>query len=287
MTSWKLSDEQISQVIKFTKIAAEHALVARKAIAITTVPQGTMAGKYKTMNDSNETTTLYTPGSPDSQVSSVEFDWNSFKLWQNQRHYDMSDWFQAGDKDGEFSDEVLARTIRYMALFEDKMIVDGWTNSAGTYVNGATGFVGTATNTHAAGATWITTGDIYSDILKALTVMAQYGIPTENRQNIYVMCYPDRREAFHNLDTNDVPIMKSIIEGLRIPEANILPTASITSSQAVVVYKDPLYAQLAVGEDMDVKPPYDMGAGQYRFFIRHISGLKIKETNSVYKITGV
>lgn len=289
MANFKLEPENIKKMIEGAILAAELELVSKRAITVVPSEKGVMDAEYKTIVDSNETTRLQRPGSSFFQPSKVAFAYSSFPVFQDGRYVEMSDWEMAGDRDGLYKDTALSRTARMMAQIEDKIIMGAWYNSAGTAVSGATGYEASAGNTHAATATWITTGDPFIDVLTAIMTFgnSNFDVSDAGMRNVYLYCSPKRHVALKNIDSNGISSYKHIVDDLKIPGENILPSGNITATNAIVVYKNENYAKLVAPEEMFMFEPWQEGPTVWRWYIRNVFGLKIIDTNSVYKITGV
>jgi hypothetical protein len=289
MTGFKLEEEYIRNTIEAAMFAAENEFVAKKAITVIGGDKGITDVRYKTGVDTNEPTLLQSPYSSHAHPSDVSFTYSNFRIWADLRKFEMSDWEMAADRDSNYKDTLLTRTMLSMARLQDKIIMDGWYDAGGTAVSGTSGFLASAVNTHAAASTWITLGDPFTDVLVGLEKFGEKKLPVNKADlsKVYLFCSPARRVSLSQLDSNGISHLTHISKDLGIPEENILASDNITATVALLVYKDPMYAQMVEPESMMAFPPWQMDQTNWQWKIRNVFGFKIMNTDSIYKITGV
>ena len=292
MTSWLVPIETISNITQYSKMAAELNLIGQQVLDFDKVTYNVQAQRYVTMTDTNETTTLFPRGTEHSEPSAVEYDWNNYPLFSQRRHFTLSKVDMAADnlQAQEVQKDLVARTVRKMATVEDKIYLDGYYRVDGTTaVNGLTGITMAAGNTHGAALGWTAGGDPYADFLAALETVDDTFI-NDNDANWRFIMYPSRLRALQNLDGYGKTTMEHIEHGMKISDSQLFKSSSQTSTTCTMWYKDPKYGKYTRidGENYDVREPeMSMGGDFAKWYIVSGHGIKIKETNAAYTITGV
>ncbi len=274
-------DEITTAVQKFLETSPEWEFSGRKLIAVESAEFGKKQMKYSTRTRPHQLGHWHTPGAPDAEQDTVRYADTYVPVWETTYEYTYTNWDEVDDK---FLMDSANDCVHEVLRLEDKAIVDGHINPAGTYYDGLTGLTGAAGNTYTETAgTWAAGSDPYISLLGARNLLYADAI-----QGPYILAINPTYAGYLALPDANGNITVDLVRKGLTDITDIFYTDNTNATYpALLIKKDPRYAKLTLVEDVRVLPPFQSSPKEYVIQINHAISLKVAYPNSVCRLTGI
>jgi uncharacterized linocin/CFP29 family protein len=290
--AYEFNADTYGHMVDFEKTAARD-IVQQSRVIIDTenCPDYKKHLVYQTVNTPSQSRELASPGTTTYQYGMISLSDNYVPVWAHVRAFKWGDVEEKANAE-EVSkgrtpvyQTLISEIIRQMQEFEEYMVFDGVKHISTAYVDGATGWIGAATNTATATAAWdLSTANIHQDIMKMLSKLNGDSIQTKS--NLYLLGPKEKMTYMRGVTSLGIPIFNNI--STSFPMINgYIDSAFCTADTACLVAKNPLYAKLVICENYSMSAPIPIPYDDRNYIIkiRFVFALKVRETNAACKMT--
>ena len=262
ITSQVLPAEVLQVISEVVIQEAENRRVGRDIVAVEKIDKGAQSYKYRKFTGFSNVEVI--PEGAEFPLEGIDITEASVEIKKIGKAFAVT-------REEEIANKIISMAqlakdaARVVALKEDELILTELNTNAGA--------------THAAAATWSTTGDPYDDVSAAMAKLEEYAY-TPNA----LVLHPNEAADLRRIDTDARATYREMIEGMGI---KIYITPQITTGTGLLLDAKQA-AVLAVAEDITVEgPTYDQKNQSYLVNVFERIAPACWRPNAVCKLTGI